>query len=163
MLVQNPINMRSRVYRFIPEVEKSCRRLQSCHGDAYPLPVYAGTLQNMLALKVVFVIKPRIYFYTMLSDWSQNLLLCLCTMHNTIIFLFRCIPYKYRDSGESSDENLERIVEVLMINSPSGPGLLFPKVLSVWCFHQIDARCGQLKHSSSALSFSFNDHHLYHR
>ncbi|KAE9459736.1 hypothetical protein C3L33_08392, partial [Rhododendron williamsianum] len=71
--------------RFIPEVEKSCGRLQSCHGDAYPLPVYAGTLQNM------------------------------------------CIPYKYRDSGESSDENLERIVEVLMINTPSGPGLLFPK------------------------------------
>lgn len=66
--MQNPINMRSRVYRFIPEVEKSCGRLQSCHGDAYPLPVYAGTLQNMLALKVVFVIKPRIYFYTMLSD-----------------------------------------------------------------------------------------------
>lgn len=38
-----------------------------------------------------------------------------------------CIPYKYRDSGESSDENSERIVEVLMINTPSGPGLLFPK------------------------------------
>uniref|UniRef100_A0A5B7CEV1 Nudix hydrolase domain-containing protein n=1 Tax=Davidia involucrata TaxID=16924 RepID=A0A5B7CEV1_DAVIN len=31
-----------------------------------------------------------------------------------------CVPYKYRDSDES-------IVEVLMINSPSGPGLLFPK------------------------------------
>ncbi|CAA2991977.1 nudix hydrolase 16, mitochondrial [Olea europaea subsp. europaea] len=30
-----------------------------------------------------------------------------------------CIPYRYRDS--------EKIVEVLMINSPSGPGLLFPK------------------------------------
>ncbi|KAG5539225.1 hypothetical protein RHGRI_019705 [Rhododendron griersonianum] len=42
-------------------------------------------------------------------------------------FYVECIPYKYRDSGESSDENLERIVEVLMINTPSGPGLLFPK------------------------------------
>ncbi|KAL7259224.1 hypothetical protein ACSBR1_005173 [Camellia fascicularis] len=38
-----------------------------------------------------------------------------------------CIPYKYRDSDERSDANLERILEVLMINSPSGPGLLFPK------------------------------------
>ncbi|XP_057513749.1 nudix hydrolase 16, mitochondrial-like [Actinidia eriantha] len=38
-----------------------------------------------------------------------------------------CIPYKYRDSDESGDENSGKIVEVLMINSPSGPGLLFPK------------------------------------
>ncbi|XP_026424614.1 nudix hydrolase 16, mitochondrial-like isoform X2 [Papaver somniferum] len=37
-----------------------------------------------------------------------------------------CIPFKYRedDSGES---NCKKIVEVLMINSSSGPGLLFPK------------------------------------
>lgn len=38
-----------------------------------------------------------------------------------------CIPYRYKDSDESSDKNSERIVEVLMINSSSGPGLLFPK------------------------------------
>ncbi|CAK9133632.1 unnamed protein product [Ilex paraguariensis] len=38
-----------------------------------------------------------------------------------------CIPFKYKDSEESSDVKSERIVEVLMINSPSGPGLLFPK------------------------------------
>lgn len=38
-----------------------------------------------------------------------------------------CIPYKYRHAdGDCSDES-ERIVEVLMINSASGPGLLFPK------------------------------------
>ncbi|GAV69412.1 NUDIX domain-containing protein [Cephalotus follicularis] len=36
-----------------------------------------------------------------------------------------CIPFRYRDSDESSNTN--KIVEVLMINSPSGPGLLFPK------------------------------------
>ncbi|XP_052208035.1 nudix hydrolase 16, mitochondrial-like [Diospyros lotus] len=38
-----------------------------------------------------------------------------------------CIPYKYRDNEENSDANSERVVEVLMISSPSGPGLLFPK------------------------------------
>lgn len=38
-----------------------------------------------------------------------------------------CIPFKYRDSGENGDGTPERIVEVLMINSASGPGLLFPK------------------------------------
>lgn len=38
-----------------------------------------------------------------------------------------CIPFKYRSSEESSDAKSEKIVEVLMINSPSGPGLLFPK------------------------------------
>ncbi|KAK3038943.1 hypothetical protein RJ639_027428 [Escallonia herrerae] len=41
--------------------------------------------------------------------------------------IIRCIPYKYRDSDECSQEDSGRIVEVLMINSPSGPGLLFPK------------------------------------
>ncbi|OWM78461.1 nudix hydrolase 16, mitochondrial [Punica granatum] len=37
-----------------------------------------------------------------------------------------CIPYRYRsvDCGDSTDE---KIIEVLMINSTSGPGLLFPK------------------------------------
>ncbi|KAA8537338.1 hypothetical protein F0562_026975 [Nyssa sinensis] len=38
-----------------------------------------------------------------------------------------CVPYKYGDSDESSDAKSARIVKVLMINSPSGPGLLFPK------------------------------------
>ncbi|PIN21981.1 hypothetical protein CDL12_05316 [Handroanthus impetiginosus] len=38
-----------------------------------------------------------------------------------------CIPYRYRDSGESSRKNSDKVVEVLMISSPSGPGLLFPK------------------------------------
>ncbi|XP_071909377.1 nudix hydrolase 16, mitochondrial isoform X2 [Coffea arabica] len=38
-----------------------------------------------------------------------------------------CIPFKYRDSGENGDDTPERILEVLMINSASGPGLLFPK------------------------------------
>ncbi|KAI3865541.1 hypothetical protein MKW92_046413 [Papaver armeniacum] len=38
-----------------------------------------------------------------------------------------CIPFKYRED-DSGDSNCKKIVEVLMINSSSGPGLLFPKV-----------------------------------
>ncbi|KAJ7972102.1 Nudix hydrolase 16 mitochondrial-like [Quillaja saponaria] len=34
-----------------------------------------------------------------------------------------CIPFKYRRSGGTS----EKVLEVLMINSTSGPGLVFPK------------------------------------
>ncbi|KAF5742460.1 nudix hydrolase 16 mitochondrial-like [Tripterygium wilfordii] len=38
-----------------------------------------------------------------------------------------CIPFRYTNSDESDDANTEKVVEVLMINSTSGPGLLFPK------------------------------------
>ncbi|KAF5733642.1 nudix hydrolase 16 mitochondrial-like [Tripterygium wilfordii] len=38
-----------------------------------------------------------------------------------------CIPFRYRNSDQSDDANTEHVVEVLMINSTSGPGLLFPK------------------------------------
>ncbi|KAK6928917.1 NUDIX hydrolase domain [Dillenia turbinata] len=38
-----------------------------------------------------------------------------------------CIPFRYKNSGEGTDAKLEKTIEVLMINSPSGPGLLFPK------------------------------------
>ncbi|XP_050234296.1 nudix hydrolase 16, mitochondrial [Mercurialis annua] len=38
-----------------------------------------------------------------------------------------CIPFRYRNYDENGDANAEKIVEVLMINSTSGPGLLFPK------------------------------------
>ncbi|CAK9152202.1 unnamed protein product [Ilex paraguariensis] len=41
--------------------------------------------------------------------------------------LIRCIPFKYRDYGESIAVQSERAVEVLMINSTGGPGLVFPK------------------------------------
>ncbi|BAF13577.2 Os03g0810300 [Oryza sativa Japonica Group] len=41
-----------------------------------------------------------------------------------------CIPFRYRTSNdETSDDEPKKIVEVLMINSQSGPGLLFPKVM----------------------------------
>lgn len=40
----------------------------------------------------------------------------------------RCIPFKYRDWDDGTDDEPKKIVEVLMINSQSGPGLLFPKV-----------------------------------
>ncbi|XP_074555941.1 nudix hydrolase 16, mitochondrial-like [Curcuma longa] len=38
-----------------------------------------------------------------------------------------CIPFRYRNCDDTSNDNLDKGVEVLMINSPSGPGLLFPK------------------------------------
>ncbi|CAN6561929.1 unnamed protein product [Malus baccata var. baccata] len=38
-----------------------------------------------------------------------------------------CIPFRYKNSDETDEANSEKIIEVLMINSPSGPGLLFPK------------------------------------
>ncbi|MCD9637544.1 Nudix hydrolase 16, mitochondrial [Datura stramonium] len=39
-----------------------------------------------------------------------------------------CIPFRFRNMEENSGETSEKIVEVLMINSTSGPGLLFPKI-----------------------------------
>ncbi|KAG4947345.1 Nudix hydrolase 16, mitochondrial [Glycine soja] len=38
-----------------------------------------------------------------------------------------CVPFRYKSSNDCGDPSSEKIVEVLMINSPSGPGLLFPK------------------------------------
>ncbi|XP_069151869.1 nudix hydrolase 16, mitochondrial-like [Solanum lycopersicum] len=39
----------------------------------------------------------------------------------------QCIPLRFRNMEENSGEISKKIVEVLMINSTSGPGLLFPK------------------------------------
>ncbi|KAG8367829.1 hypothetical protein BUALT_Bualt16G0113300 [Buddleja alternifolia] len=39
----------------------------------------------------------------------------------------RCIPFKCRNVEEDGGDTSKKIVEVLMINSTSGPGLLFPK------------------------------------
>ncbi|WOL16181.1 nudix hydrolase 16, mitochondrial isoform X2 [Canna indica] len=38
-----------------------------------------------------------------------------------------CIPFRYRNFDDTADDKPDKEVEVLMINSPSGPGLLFPK------------------------------------
>ncbi|XP_010693344.2 nudix hydrolase 16, mitochondrial isoform X1 [Beta vulgaris subsp. vulgaris] len=38
-----------------------------------------------------------------------------------------CIPFRYRNGEDSSNDDPESNIEVLMINSQSGPGLLFPK------------------------------------
>nr|GMC58917.1 nudix hydrolase 16, mitochondrial-like [Ipomoea batatas] len=38
-----------------------------------------------------------------------------------------CIPFRLRNTEENGDGMSEEIIEVLMINSTSGPGLLFPK------------------------------------
>ncbi|XP_010547362.1 PREDICTED: nudix hydrolase 16, mitochondrial-like [Tarenaya hassleriana] len=37
-----------------------------------------------------------------------------------------CIPFRYRNP-DHGDSDSKKIIEVLMISSPSGPGLLFPK------------------------------------
>lgn len=47
----------------------------------------------------------------------------------------RCIPFKDTNGIGSIDGTSEKDVEVLMINSTSGPGLLFPKVFNEhFCF-----------------------------
>nr|XP_009780799.1 PREDICTED: nudix hydrolase 16, mitochondrial-like [Nicotiana sylvestris] len=38
-----------------------------------------------------------------------------------------CIPFRFRNMEENGGETAGKVVEVLMINSTSGPGLLFPK------------------------------------
>ncbi|KAJ6804803.1 putative nudix hydrolase 16, mitochondrial [Iris pallida] len=38
-----------------------------------------------------------------------------------------CIPFKYKTNEEIHGDNPKKVTEVLMINSQSGPGLLFPK------------------------------------
>ncbi|ONK78118.1 uncharacterized protein A4U43_C02F14540 [Asparagus officinalis] len=38
-----------------------------------------------------------------------------------------CVPFKYFSCDENCDTNTKKIIKVLMINSTSGPGLLFPK------------------------------------
>ncbi|KAG2372511.1 nudix hydrolase 16, mitochondrial-like isoform X2 [Vigna umbellata] len=38
-----------------------------------------------------------------------------------------CVPFRYRDGNDGCGDSSEKTVEVLMINSTSGPGLLFPK------------------------------------
>ncbi|XP_021774489.1 nudix hydrolase 16, mitochondrial-like [Chenopodium quinoa] len=38
-----------------------------------------------------------------------------------------CIPFRYRNGEDNSNDDSESNIEVLMINSQSGPGLLFPK------------------------------------
>ncbi|CAH9062434.1 unnamed protein product [Cuscuta europaea] len=38
-----------------------------------------------------------------------------------------CIPHRFRNAEKNGGDNSEKVVEVLMINSNSGNGLLFPK------------------------------------
>ncbi|ONK61441.1 uncharacterized protein A4U43_C08F29950 [Asparagus officinalis] len=38
-----------------------------------------------------------------------------------------CVPFKYFSCDENCNIRMKKIIKVLMINSPSGPGLLFPK------------------------------------
>ncbi|KAL5546604.1 hypothetical protein UlMin_006291 [Ulmus minor] len=38
-----------------------------------------------------------------------------------------CIPFRYRNHAENDNDTCEKDVEVLMINSTSGPNLVFPK------------------------------------
>lgn len=53
-------------------------------------------------------------------------MLCICLV--LLPCICRCIPFRYRDNNdETSDDEHNKLVEVLMINSQSGEGLLFPK------------------------------------
>lgn len=52
-------------------------------------------------------------------------------------FICRCIPFRYRSCDESDGTESEKIVEVLMINSTSGPGLLFPKVFVAYSLYYL--------------------------
>ncbi|KAE9620843.1 hypothetical protein Lal_00019181 [Lupinus albus] len=38
-----------------------------------------------------------------------------------------CVPFRYKSSDDCVDSSADKILEVLLISSPSGPGLLFPK------------------------------------
>jgi hypothetical protein len=67
----------------------------------------------------------------------EFLLLKLLSSHNMLLFVlhlltiftcYRCIPFRYKDNNGNCDGERKKEVEVLMINSASGPGLLFPKV-----------------------------------
>lgn len=42
--------------------------------------------------------------------------------------IYRCIPFRYINSEGNGKSDSGKIVQVLMISSSSGPGLLFPKV-----------------------------------
>ena len=46
----------------------------------------------------------------------------------------RCIPFRYIKDGNSESG---KVVQVLMISSSSGPGLLFPKVHSKCTFFSL--------------------------
>lgn len=44
--------------------------------------------------------------------------------------IYRCIPFRYINSDEDGNSKCGKVIQVLMISSSSGPGLLFPKVQS---------------------------------
>jgi hypothetical protein len=71
------------------------------------------------------------------------------------ILFCRCIPFRYRaNNDETSDDEHKKLVEVLMINSQSGPGLLFPKVLY---FKHLGSEISmqQLEYNGESFNFIF--------
>lgn len=66
-------------------------------------------------------------FVTAVDDFLRCLSLNRFPDANFSEFFIRCIPFRYRNTERGNDDS-EKIVEVLMISSASGPGLLFPKV-----------------------------------
>ncbi|CAL9207035.1 unnamed protein product [Musa hybrid cultivar] len=76
------------------------------------------------------------------TDWTKRVAVGLFLVRAFLLTLFfilsqqnaqqdgiLCIPFRYRNCDDTSDAkpDPDKEVEVLMINSPSGPGLLFPK------------------------------------
>jgi diphosphoinositol-polyphosphate diphosphatase len=41
--------------------------------------------------------------------------------------IYRCIPFRYVNSDKDGNSESGKVIQVLMISSSSGPGLLFPK------------------------------------
>ncbi|RZR86011.1 hypothetical protein BHM03_00013096 [Ensete ventricosum] len=52
----------------------------------------------------------------------------VCLMEKWVCLSCRCIPYKFNTVGGGDDDDLHGSMEVLVISSPKGNGLLFPKV-----------------------------------
>lgn len=67
----------------------------------------------------------------------------LCVGHPEIlgmlgIFVCRCIPYRYRPTGDGKS------MEVLMISSQRGEGLLFPKVRTTYLVYFLVSFLGSM-------------------
>lgn len=53
---------------------------------------------------------------------------CGSCLTSSMSGIYRCIPFRYINSEEDGKSESGKVVQVLMISSSSGPGLLFPKV-----------------------------------
>lgn len=61
--------------------------------------------------------------------------MCVCFYSDFWVFcvdhFFRCIPYRYKMMTDENSLEGEENLQVLLISSQKGKGMLFPKVCSV--------------------------------